>query len=130
MHRRRRLGDDTDLVVFTEVPHHDVEHESIELRFGQRIRSLELDPFDANASAVLGRQALSHRDPELAARWFRAALAAGPADRAAAHCDLAESYLGASQPVLAKRQVLAALENAPMYARAQDLLLAIVDGVR
>jgi len=93
-------------------------------------RVAELDPFDANASAVLGRQALSHSDPELAARWFRAALAAGPADRAAAHCDLAESYLGASQPVLAKRQVLAALENAPMYARAQDLLLAIVDGVR
>ena len=31
--------------------------------------------------------------PESAARWFRAALAAGPSDRAAAHCDLAESYL-------------------------------------
>jgi hypothetical protein len=31
---------------------------------------------------------------------------------------------------MAKRQVLAALESAPMYARAQDLLLAIVDGTR
>jgi tetratricopeptide (TPR) repeat protein len=93
-------------------------------------RVAALDPFDANASAVLGREALSRRDAELAARWFRAALAAGPADRAAAHCDLAESYLGTGQAALAKRQVLAALENAPMYARAQDLLLAIVDGVR
>ncbi len=93
-------------------------------------RVAELDPFDANASAVLGRRALSHSDPELAARWFRAALAAGPADRAAAHCDLAESYLGTGQSAQAKRQVLAALENAPMYARAQDLLLAIVDGIR
>ena len=93
-------------------------------------RVAELDPFDANASAVLGRQALSHRDAEQAARWFRAALAAGPADRAAAHCDLAESYLGTGQSALAKRQVLAALESAPMYARAQDLLLAIVDGTR
>jgi cellulose synthase operon protein C len=93
-------------------------------------RVAELDPFDAHAAAVLGRQALSHSDPERAARWFRAALAAGPSDRAAAHCDLAESYLGTGQPALAKRQVLAALESAPMYARAQDLLLAIVDGTR
>jgi tetratricopeptide (TPR) repeat protein len=93
-------------------------------------RVAELDPFDANAAAVLGRQALHASDAEQAARWFRAALAAGPADRAAAYCDLAESYLGIGQSALAKRQVLAALENAPMYARAQDLLLAIVDGSR
>jgi tetratricopeptide (TPR) repeat protein len=93
-------------------------------------RVAELDPFDANAAAVLGRRALHASDAEQAARWFRAALAAGPADRAAAYCDLAESYLGIGQPALAKRQVLAALENAPMYARAQDLLLAIVDGSR
>jgi cytochrome c-type biogenesis protein CcmH/NrfG len=93
-------------------------------------RVAELDPFDANASAVLGRQALSQRDAEQAARWFRAALAAGPADLAAAHCDLAESYLATGHSALAKRQVLAALESAPMYARAQDLLLSIVDGTR
>jgi hypothetical protein len=31
---------------------------------------------------------------------------------------------------VARRQVLAALELAPSYARAQDLLLTIVDGVR
>jgi Tfp pilus assembly protein PilF len=67
---------------------------------------------------------------EAAARWFRAALAAGPSDRAAAHCDLAESYLATGQAPQAKRQVLAALEVAPTYARAQDLLLAIVDGSR
>ena len=56
-------------------------------------RVAEIDPFDATASAILGRQALDSRDAESAARWFRAALAAGPSDRAAAHCDLAESYL-------------------------------------
>jgi tetratricopeptide (TPR) repeat protein len=93
-------------------------------------RVAELDPFDATASAVLGRQALEARDGEQAARWFRAALAAGPADRAAAHCDLAETYLATAQPAQAKRQVLAALEDAPTYARAQELLLSIVDGGR
>jgi tetratricopeptide (TPR) repeat protein len=93
-------------------------------------RVAEIDPFDATASAILGRQALDSRDAESAARWFRAALAAGPSDRAAAHCDLAESYLATGQAPQAKRQVLAALEVAPTYARAQDLLLAIVDGSR
>jgi tetratricopeptide (TPR) repeat protein len=91
-------------------------------------RVAEIDPFDATASAILGRQALDSRDAESASRWFRAALAAGPSDRAAAHCDLAESYLATGQSPQAKRQVLAALEVAPTYSRAQDLLLAIVDG--
>jgi cellulose synthase operon protein C len=104
---------------------------------GDRTRSVaawtrvaELDPFDATASAVLGRQALDARDGPNATRWFRAALAAGPADRAAAHCDLAEGYLSVGNSTLAKRQVMAALEEAPTYARAQDLLLEIVDGSR
>lgn len=93
-------------------------------------RVAELDPFDATASAALGRHALDTRAPEKAARWFRAALAAGPVDRAAAHCDLAESYLAVGQAPQARRQVLAALELAPSYARAQDLLLTLVDGNR
>jgi tetratricopeptide (TPR) repeat protein len=93
-------------------------------------RVADLDPFDATASAVLGRQALDARDGRNATRWFRAALAAGPSDRAAAHCDLAESYLSVGDSTLAKRQVMAALEQAPTYARAQDLLLEIVDGSR
>jgi Tfp pilus assembly protein PilF len=91
-------------------------------------RVAEIDPFDAAASAALGRHALDEREPEAAARWFRTALAAGPADRAAAHCDLAQSYLATGDTGQAKRQVLAALEVAPSYARAQELLLDIVDG--
>ena len=93
-------------------------------------RVAELDPFDATASAALGRHALDTRSPDAAARWFRAALAAGPADKAAAHCDLAESYMAVGEAPRAKRQVLAALELAPSYARAQELLLTLVDGSR
>jgi cellulose synthase operon protein C len=93
-------------------------------------RVAELDPFDATASAALGRHALDTSAPEVAARWFRAALAAGPVDKAAAYCDLAESYLAVGAAPQAKRQVLAALEVAPSYARAQDLLLTLVDGGR
>ena len=43
------------------------------------------------------------------------------------HVDLAEAYLGAKQPDQAKRQTLAALEIAPSYERAQNLLLKLVE---
>jgi len=61
-------------------------------------------------------------------REFKAALALGPADKASAHCDLAEAYLLANQPAEAKAQALAALEIAPSFDRAQDLLLKSIKG--
>ena len=47
---------------------------------------------------------------------------------AAAHCDLGESYLLAGRLAEAKKHALAALEIAPSFERAQDLLLKVVDG--
>jgi Flp pilus assembly protein TadD len=90
-------------------------------------RIVALDPFDPNAHTGLGRLALKRRDGTIAAREFRAALLTGAADKAAAHCDLGESYLLQGKPVEAKREVLAALEIAPTFERAQDLLLKIVE---
>ena len=91
-------------------------------------RIVELDPFDAQGHTGLGRIALKRGDPEIAMREFKAALAVGPADVAAAHCDLGESYLAAGRRADAKREALAALEIAPSFERAQDLLLKVVDG--
>ena len=71
---------------------------------------------------------MKRRDAALATREFRAALAAGTTDKAAAHCDLGESYLLAGQRVEAKREALAALEIAPSFERAQELLLNAVGG--
>jgi Tfp pilus assembly protein PilF len=48
-----------------------------------------------------------------------------PVDQAAAFTDLAESYLKSGQRADARRQTLAALEVAPSYERAQNLLLEI-----
>ena len=90
-------------------------------------RIVELDPFDADGHTGLGRLALKRGDADTAVREFRAALAVGPADRAAAHCDLGESYLSAGRTAEAKKHVLAALEIAPSFERAQDLLLKIVE---
>ena len=62
-------------------------------------RIVALDPFDAGRAAGWGRlgaEEQAMRTPP--SREFRAALAAGAADKAAAHCDLGESYLLAGRP--------------------------------
>ena len=90
-------------------------------------RIVGIDPFDATPHGVLGRQALERGDYDVATHEFGVALAIGPVDLGAAHIDLAESYRLAGQPEEAKREVLAALELAPTYERAQELLLTIVE---
>ena len=90
-------------------------------------RVVNVDPFDSQAQTALGRLALERKDSGLALRAFRSALATNPPDRAAAHLDLAEAHLAAGQVAEARRQTIAALEIAPSFERAQDLLLKIVD---
>jgi tetratricopeptide (TPR) repeat protein len=91
-------------------------------------RIVAIDPFDGEAHTMLGRLALQRNEPDAAAREFRAVIALGPVDRAAAFTDLAESYFKGGKRDEAKKQTLAALEIAPSYERAQDLLLKIVGG--
>jgi Tfp pilus assembly protein PilF len=91
-------------------------------------RVVALDPFDAAAHTGSGRLALKRRDHVVAMREFRAALQTGAADKAAAHCDLGESYLAAGMRAEAKKEALAALEIAPSFERAQELLLNAVGG--
>jgi Tfp pilus assembly protein PilF len=92
----------------------------------QRIAAI--DPFDSEAHTMLGRFALQRNDADAASREFRTVLALGPVDRAAAYTDLAESYFKGGKRAEAKKQTLNALEIAPSYERAQDLLLKIVGG--
>ena len=56
---------------------------------------------------------------------FRSALAGNPADQAVAHIDLAEALLASGNRTEAKAQTLQALEIAPSFERAQDLLLQL-----
>jgi tetratricopeptide (TPR) repeat protein len=91
-------------------------------------RIVALDPFDGESHRVLGSLALQGGQPEVASREFRVVLALGPVDRAAAHADLAESYLRSGKRAEAKKQTLAALEIAPTYERAQELLLKLTEG--
>jgi len=91
-------------------------------------RIVQIDPFDAEANAALGRAAMQMNQPADAVRAFRAVVALKPVDPAMAYTDLAESYFKSGNRTEARKQTLAALEIAPSYERAQDLLLKIAEG--
>jgi tetratricopeptide (TPR) repeat protein len=98
---------------------------SLALAYG---RIVDVDPFDPRAHSGLGRLALERGDHGVAAREFKAALLTGAPDKATAHCDLGEAYLLAGRAADAKTEALAALEIAPSFERAQELLLRAVEG--
>jgi tetratricopeptide (TPR) repeat protein len=91
-------------------------------------RIVQIDPFDADANAALGRAAMQMNQPADAVRAFKAVVALKPVDPAMAYTDLAESYFKSGNRTEARKQTLAALEIAPSYERAQDLLLKIAEG--
>ena len=93
-------------------------------------RLIEIDPFDPISHQTLGRLAKEDGRTETAVRELEVALALGPVDRVAAHADLAETLFAAGRLAEARRQTLAALEIAPTYDRALELLLTIVEADR
>ena len=90
-------------------------------------RLLQIDPFDPLPHQALGRLAMAGGRHDVAIREFGVALALGPVDRVVAHSDYAESLLAAGDTDGARRQALAALEIAPTYERAQELLLEALE---
>ena len=120
-HDHRALGAARQLAVLAEEAGDD--------RLRRRAYGLvaALDPFDAEPHQSLGRLAMAAGDTATAVREFSIALAAGPIDRVSAHVDLANSHLAAGDMDAARRQVIAALEIAPTYERAQEMLLDIVE---
>ena len=63
-------------------------------------------------------------------RERRAVVALNPVDAAGAWYELAVAQADMNDPVAAKASVLRALEAAPNFVKAQELLLTIVDGGR
>ena len=87
-------------------------------------RVADLDPFDGEAHTQLGRRELAQGRADRAIIEFASALALGPPNLAEAHTDLGEAYLKVGRKDDAKKEAFTALEQAPTFARAQDLLLA------
>jgi tetratricopeptide (TPR) repeat protein len=90
-------------------------------------RIVTLDPADASAHGLLGRLALGRQDAPVALRELQLALTLGAADRAAVHTDLAEAYWITGDAAQTRQHAIAALEIAPRFERAQELLLKVVD---
>ena len=91
-------------------------------------RAVYINPFPADLHRTIATLAAARGDHVRAVREREALVALDPVDRAETLYQLALAYRRAGDPVKAKRTVLRALEEAPNFEKAQDLLLAIIDG--
>ncbi len=90
-------------------------------------KAIYIAPFDSGIHQKLARAHLALGQNEEAVRELRVNLLTHPDDLAEAHCDLAATLLKTGNTAEAKIEALAALEIAPNYERAQEILLATID---
>lgn len=91
-------------------------------------RAVYIDPFQPELHRTLAEVAAEAEEWQAVVGARRALLALEPVDLADAHVRLAEAQLRAGDRQAARRSVLRALEVAPNFAEAQELLLRIVEG--
>jgi len=90
-------------------------------------RALAIFPYKVELQSQYGRLLLARRQPQQAVQTFQTVLAMNPVDRADSFCWLAQAYLKNGQKVQAKKNALQALEIAPNFERAQEILLQAVE---
>ena len=88
-------------------------------------QSFYIQPFDPSLHKLAGGVYLELGNSSEAIREFRVQIALAPPDLAEAHYDLARSLEAAGDHTEAKREVLRALEIAPGFDKAQELLLKL-----
>ncbi|MBW3554595.1 MAG: tetratricopeptide repeat protein [Gemmatimonadetes bacterium] len=91
-------------------------------------RAIHIHPFDPETHRRLAELAVALDRPQLEVRERRALVALRPVDRAGALYRLALAQRRAGDSAGARRSVMAALEIAPAFAEAQDLLLDLSGG--
>lgn len=97
-------------------------------RRGARValdRAVWINPFDLAAHEKLAEVATLLGERQLAIRERKAIVALDPSDLVEAIYDLAVAYQDAGDLASARREVLRALERAPNFGKAQDLLLKL-----
>lgn len=87
--------------------------------------SFYVNPFDYAPHARAGELLMQCNDAAGALKEFQAALALEPPNEAEAHYNVARAFDTLGQKAEAKRALLRALEAAPSYEKAQELLLKI-----
>jgi tetratricopeptide (TPR) repeat protein len=90
-------------------------------------KAIALNPYDQDVHRALAAVAMQQSDYISAIREYGVLLALDETDPAMANTDLAQAFLLNGNKVQAKRHALAALEIAPMFERAQDILLDTLD---
>lgn len=93
-------------------------------------RAVYINPFDIARHRKLADLYRATGDKAKVVRERRAVVALAPVDRAEAYYRLALAWHEAGDARQARVSVLRALEDAPNYAPAQELLLTIVEGRR
>ena len=83
-------------------------------------------PLDESLHTKLGDWLMEAQLPEPALREYQALLAMNPFDQAAAHYRLATAYRALEDSAKTREHLLYALETAPHYREAQELLLEIL----
>ncbi len=91
-------------------------------------RTMFIYPYDPAAHVRLARMYAAVGDHKKVVRERRAVVALNPVDRAEALYELAVAHRDAGDAASARREVLRALEHAPSFEKAQDLLLALRQG--
>jgi len=87
--------------------------------------ALQVAMFDAQIHSRLAGWEMEEGNSQLAVREYRAVLALNPPDKAETHYRLAAAYWKQADALNARREILAALEIAPGYRPAQQLLLEL-----
>ncbi len=91
------------------------------------LRMLAVNPLDPDGHEMLSLAAEQLERPEDVVAAQRALLQMDPSDPAQTHYRLARGLQQMGSPIEARREVLLALEAAPRYRAAQELLLELVD---
>ena len=91
-------------------------------------RAIQVDPYRSGVHELKARYADEIGDAELAVTEYEVLLKLEINDPVEARTDLAEAYLNNGQLDKAKESVLYALEIAPSYRRAQEVLLESISG--
>ncbi|TDI96550.1 MAG: tetratricopeptide repeat protein [Caldithrix sp.] len=90
-------------------------------------KAIYITPFEPEVHQKLASAYLALGEFEQAITELQINLHTEPQDLAGAHCDLASAFLKADRKPEAKKSALAALEIAPSYERAQEILLASME---
>src|SRR5689334_11515258 len=105
----------------------------IRLALGERGPALDalqasfyISPFDYKLHTTAGELSVELKDYAKALTEFQVVLALGPPNLAEANYNVASAYYALGRQPEAKHAVLRALEAAPRYEKAQELLLRIV----